>query len=43
MAVLPTLGLVHRIHIEEGALEDDLGDAYRAYAANRKRVIPWVW
>jgi protein-S-isoprenylcysteine O-methyltransferase Ste14 len=43
MAVLPTLGLVHRIHIEERALEHDLGDAYRTYAAGRKRMIPWGW
>jgi protein-S-isoprenylcysteine O-methyltransferase Ste14 len=43
MLVIPTAGLVNRIHIEEQALDADLGPAYRAYAAGRKRLIPHVW
>jgi protein-S-isoprenylcysteine O-methyltransferase Ste14 len=36
-------GLVFRIHVEERALLDNLGDAYRDYAATHKRLIPFVW
>lgn len=43
MVVLPMVGLVNRIRVEEDALESDLGDAYRRYAAGRKRMIPGVW
>jgi protein-S-isoprenylcysteine O-methyltransferase Ste14 len=35
--------LVLRIRIEEAALLRDLGDAYRDYAATRKRLVPYVW
>ncbi len=43
MAILPMLGLVNRIRIEENALRNDLGDAYRQFAAARKRMIPAIW
>jgi protein-S-isoprenylcysteine O-methyltransferase Ste14 len=36
-------GLVVRIRVEERALETDLGQAYRSYAATRKRLIPYIW
>jgi protein-S-isoprenylcysteine O-methyltransferase Ste14 len=36
-------GLLYRIRVEEAALSATLGAAYTAYAARRKRLIPWVW
>ncbi len=41
--VFPTIGLVIRIRVEEQALAADLGEPYRAYAASRKRLIPFIW
>ena len=38
-----TGGLVYRITIEERALARDLGGRYQAYAAHRKRLVPFVW
>jgi protein-S-isoprenylcysteine O-methyltransferase Ste14 len=35
--------LLWRIHIEESALMTTLGDRYRAYAAQHKRLVPLVW
>jgi protein-S-isoprenylcysteine O-methyltransferase Ste14 len=43
MILLPLLGLTYRIHVEEAALSATLGEAYRSYAASRKRIIPFVW
>ena len=43
LAVLPTAGLVYRIHFEERALLDQLGEPYRRFAANRPRLFPGVW
>jgi protein-S-isoprenylcysteine O-methyltransferase Ste14 len=43
LAVLPTVGLVLRIHFEERALMVGLGESYRKYAATRKRLLPGVW
>jgi protein-S-isoprenylcysteine O-methyltransferase Ste14 len=43
MLIVPTAGLVVRIRVEERALETDLGQAYRSYAASRKRLIPYIW
>jgi protein-S-isoprenylcysteine O-methyltransferase Ste14 len=37
------VALVHRIGIEERALTATLGDSYRAYAAARKRLVPFIW
>jgi protein-S-isoprenylcysteine O-methyltransferase Ste14 len=42
-AVLPLPALLRRIHIEEAELTDVLGDRYRAYQAQTKRLIPGVW
>jgi len=36
-------GLVFRIHVEERALLQDLGDDYRSYAATHKRLVPFLW
>ena len=41
--MLPTAGLVYRIHFEERALLDSLGEAYRRFAAGRPRLFPGVW
>ncbi len=38
-----TAGIVYRIRIEERALSAELGDAYAAFAATRKRLVPYVW
>jgi protein-S-isoprenylcysteine O-methyltransferase Ste14 len=43
LAVLPTAGLVYRIHFEERALLDGLGKPYRRFAASRPRLFPGVW
>ena len=40
---VPTAALVNRIHIEERALLDGLGEPYRRFAASRARLIPGVW
>jgi protein-S-isoprenylcysteine O-methyltransferase Ste14 len=42
-AVVPLIGVVYRIHVEEAALVDAFGDNYRSYAAERKRLIPLLW
>ncbi|WIY02982.1 isoprenylcysteine carboxylmethyltransferase family protein [Amycolatopsis mongoliensis] len=37
------IALIHRIRLEERALDDALGDRYRQFAAKRARLIPHVW
>jgi protein-S-isoprenylcysteine O-methyltransferase Ste14 len=41
--VLPLPALLWRIHVEEAELTRVLGDRYRAYQAQTKRLIPGVW
>jgi protein-S-isoprenylcysteine O-methyltransferase Ste14 len=41
--IFPMLGLANRIRVEERALNDALGEPYRAFASTRKRMIPFVW
>jgi len=41
--VVPLIGVIYRIHVEEAALVDALGDHYRSFAAERKRLIPFLW
>jgi len=42
--VLPiTAAFLWRIHVEEQALADALGDNYRAYMRRTKRLIPFVY
>ena len=36
-------GFGYRIHIEEKALIEALGEPYRAYRSRTKRLIPFVW
>lgn len=43
LAVLPTIGLIARIHSEERALLDGLGEPYRRFAASRPRLFPGLW
>lgn len=43
LIVLPTIGLVIRIHVEERALLKGLGEPYRRFAATRAHLIPGVW
>ena len=41
--VLPLAAYVVRIRVEEGALEEALGDSYREYEQGKARLVPWVW
>jgi len=41
--LLPLVGLVNRIRVEEAALSATLGEAYTSYAATHRRIIPFVW
>jgi protein-S-isoprenylcysteine O-methyltransferase Ste14 len=43
LALMVFVGLSYRIRVEESALLDDLGDRYRAFAADRKRLIPFIY
>ena len=43
LLVLPTLGLVRRIRVEEDALLGTLGEPYERYVAGRSRLVPGLW
>jgi protein-S-isoprenylcysteine O-methyltransferase Ste14 len=43
LVVLPAIGLVRRIEVEEAALRAGLGEAYVEYASGRARLIPGIW
>ena len=43
LIVLPLLGFINRIRVEEAALSATLGDRYTTYATGRKRLVPFVW
>ena len=43
ISALVTTGLVYRIRVEERALLDALGEAYRGYAATHRRLVPLIW
>jgi protein-S-isoprenylcysteine O-methyltransferase Ste14 len=43
LLVVPTIGLVMRIRVEERALLAALGEPYRKFSASRARLIPKVW
>lgn len=43
MIVLPALGLMWRIRVEEAALRKGLGDSYMEYCRGRARLVPWIW
>jgi protein-S-isoprenylcysteine O-methyltransferase Ste14 len=40
---LPLPAVLRRIHVEEAELTGVLGDRYRAYQAQTKRLIPGIW
>jgi protein-S-isoprenylcysteine O-methyltransferase Ste14 len=42
-ALLPLPALLRRIQVEEAELTSVLGDRYRAYQAQTKRLIPGLW
>ena len=43
MTLLPLAVTVWRIRLEETALLTGLGEPYRAYASERKRLVPLIW
>jgi protein-S-isoprenylcysteine O-methyltransferase Ste14 len=43
IVVLPTVGLVRRIRVEEAALLGTIGEPYARYAAGRFRLVPRLW
>jgi protein-S-isoprenylcysteine O-methyltransferase Ste14 len=43
LAVVPTAGLVVRIHFEERALLEGLGEPDRRFAASRAHLFPGFW
>ncbi len=43
ITLIPLIGFINRIRVEEAALATALGSAYVTYAAGRKRLIPFVW
>ena len=42
-AMLPLPAPLRRIHVEEAELTGVLGDQYRAYQAQTKRLFPGIW
>lgn len=43
IVVLPLIGVLVRIRVEESVLIDALGSEYLAYAAETRRLIPGLW
>jgi protein-S-isoprenylcysteine O-methyltransferase Ste14 len=43
LVVLPLVGILYRIHIEERVLLGYFGSAYQAYASRTKRLLPGIW
>ena len=43
MTLLPLAVTLWRIQLEETALLTGLGERYRAYASDRKRLVPLIW
>ncbi len=44
VATLPiALAFMRRIHVEEAALVQALGERYSAYAGRTRRLVPWVY
>jgi protein-S-isoprenylcysteine O-methyltransferase Ste14 len=43
LALVPTAGLLVRVHSEERALLAALGEEYRRFAATRRRLFPGIW
>jgi protein-S-isoprenylcysteine O-methyltransferase Ste14 len=43
LVVIPVLGHLPRILVEDALLSDRLGEPYRAYATTTARLVPGVW
>jgi protein-S-isoprenylcysteine O-methyltransferase Ste14 len=43
LTVVPTVGLIVRIHVEERIMFEALGEPYRRFAAGRRRLFPGLW
>lgn len=43
MFILPSLGILYRIYVEEAALNKAFGEEYAAYSRETKRLIPGVF
>ena len=43
LLVVPLLGHLPRIRVEEGELERSLGEDYRRYRSRTRRLVPGVW
>jgi len=44
VVVIPiTCAFLYRIHVEERALTEHLGESYRAYSRTTSRLIPWIY
>jgi protein-S-isoprenylcysteine O-methyltransferase Ste14 len=43
IVLIPAVGMINRIRVEERALHADLGERYTEFAARRKRLVPFVW
>jgi protein-S-isoprenylcysteine O-methyltransferase Ste14 len=43
LVVLPFLGILYRIHVEESVLLSYFGSAYQEYAKRTKRLLPRIW
>jgi protein-S-isoprenylcysteine O-methyltransferase Ste14 len=43
VVIIPLLALLYRIHIEEPALLASMGEEYRTYQKNTKKIIPWIY
>jgi protein-S-isoprenylcysteine O-methyltransferase len=43
LVVLPLLGILYRIHVEESVLLSYFGSAYQEYANRTKRLLPGIW
>jgi protein-S-isoprenylcysteine O-methyltransferase Ste14 len=43
LALVPTAGLLVRIHSEERALIAGLGGEYRRYGSTRRRLFHGIW
>ena len=43
LVMLPLLGILYRIHVEERVLVSYFGSAYQEYANRTKRLLPRIW
>jgi len=43
LTLVPLIGTINRIRVEEAALLAAIGYSYRSYADGRKRLVPYLW